>query len=1162
MYLNPRLRRFLALGLAFMLLVPPPVHAQEIYLPAPGVRVSLSPAFNPPVLKGLKVHPDNPFRFDFILDKGDGLSSPNASVGDPEFRQESTKLIKYFLASLTVPEKDLWVNLSPYEKDRIVPTSFGQTQMGRDLLAQDYLLKQITASLIYPEDAFGKTFWNRIYQEASKRYGTTNIPVNTFNKVWIVPEKAVVYENAKAGTAYVVESRLKVMLEEDYVALQRSATSRGHSRGISTEDLSAPMAHRDDAHAMASDIVRQVVLPVLEKEINQGRHFAQLRQVYNSLILATWYKKKIKDSILNQVYSDRNKVSGIGYDTPTRGHVAGTASASNVSPSTLPTSQALNMRAPQGNPPNDVEGIYQQYLQAFKKGVYNYIKEDLDPVTQQIIPRKYFSGGFGFTSIDSAMTVTRDTAMLPQVASDHAAIVQTNLNLADQAMAKTEDSAQLAGGQAMINDAEMNHDAFRRFITRMRQGAIIEIHDYEPQEPETKEASQLRSLIESMPLSTRVRSFRSKNQILDILDKSGINQNDATSQWLIYGGLLDNCIMRTIQEIMYGDNNEFRQEKRILADGSFHSIVIPLFASNHTYSRMPESALRYEQKDQLPELLAKHSTIGQIDSGEQDSRLYGGKMRYFNLSYRFFNKIIIRKDGKVLRTLEPKYNSTASKTFVLDFYTNFKDMLTYGFQGNVQMALKFDQEPQPLANPQISPEDRAMVSFRESKAFFQLSEFFRDREILDGWTMTIEGVAAGIGKSSLAEMIKVNGLGRFKPEEIGIIMTDKHITQFSILEGPVLNFRELDKVYQEFLSKYKFIIFEGLYAMDFLKHVKPSFEKNVRILLTAQDGTVRKRILQRDYNLRKIFESQTLFDSMQQEYKTVPIDMRLEYDEIIYHLKPFKLTIDDKVRFVIPELYGDFVHQIVYRVTSMDEFSFLNQKIQEEAHAAGLSDDITGAYAYGMNHVEMILGGTFSLLSQVLKVDRNAIIKIRRYQKGLEIIIEGKNEHFLKILDQRYAIAFLAANSRNLFARSWKGRFDKNWRPVSGVRYVIAQPQRYPKEGSLKINTFGPDIQNKNGDHVFNDPTRRSGDLAMLNSENTGGIDLTPANMNIQVKTGSPTKAFGDDNEGIKFHLDPAMLEQLQNAPGFVPVIINIQPMNDLRLFLGIKDGDPSLRSG
>ncbi|MBI3315339.1 MAG: hypothetical protein HYZ86_05325 [Candidatus Omnitrophica bacterium] len=163
-------------------------------MPKPGIRVSLSPAFNPPILKGLKVHPDNPFRFDFILDTGDAGARHAVPL-----REESTKLIKYFLASLTVPERDLWVNLSPYEKDRIVPESFGMTEMGRDLLAQDYLLKQITASLIYPEDDLGKTFWNRVYQEANKRFGTTNIPVNTFNKVWIVPEKAVVYENAKAG---------------------------------------------------------------------------------------------------------------------------------------------------------------------------------------------------------------------------------------------------------------------------------------------------------------------------------------------------------------------------------------------------------------------------------------------------------------------------------------------------------------------------------------------------------------------------------------------------------------------------------------------------------------------------------------------------------------------------------------------------------------------------------------------------------------------------------------------------------------------------------------------------------------------------------------------------------------------------------------------------
>jgi hypothetical protein len=99
---------------------PMPAYAQDYRLPAPGVMVHLSPEFNSPILKGIKVHPDNPFRFDFILDQGDSPSLVQRG-GQGELKQEATRLIKYFLASLTIPEKDLWVNLSPYEKDRIVP---------------------------------------------------------------------------------------------------------------------------------------------------------------------------------------------------------------------------------------------------------------------------------------------------------------------------------------------------------------------------------------------------------------------------------------------------------------------------------------------------------------------------------------------------------------------------------------------------------------------------------------------------------------------------------------------------------------------------------------------------------------------------------------------------------------------------------------------------------------------------------------------------------------------------------------------------------------------------------------------------------------------------------------------------------------------------------
>jgi len=423
----------------------PQAHADEFRLPAPGVRVALSPVFNPPILKGIKVHPDNPFRFDFILDQGDSSVIPTSSTVIPakagiqnqeQLKTEATKLIKYFLASLTIPEKDLWVNLSPYEKGRIIPPSFGLTEMGRDLLAEDYMLKQITASLIYPEGEVGKKFWKRIYEEAAKKFGTTNIPVNTFNKVWIVPEKAVVYENAKAGTAYVVESKLKVMLEQDYLALSHSVIASEAKQSLST--VIPAQAGIQDTSALGSQIVREIIIPELTKEVNEGKNFAQLRQVYNSLILATWYKKKIKDSILAQVYTDKKKVAGVGYDK------------------SVILSAAKDLKAPldsSASPQNDVERIYQRYLQAFKKGAYNYIKEELDPITQQSIPRKYFSGGedFSMVSTGQILDISNNAMRVGDVEQNSTDLVSVSIKDAamtgpispspDAAMAASKDQA-------------------------------------------------------------------------------------------------------------------------------------------------------------------------------------------------------------------------------------------------------------------------------------------------------------------------------------------------------------------------------------------------------------------------------------------------------------------------------------------------------------------------------------------------------------------------------------------------------------------------------------------------------------------------------------------------------------------------------------------------
>ena len=78
----------------------------------------------------------------------------------------------------------------------------------------------------------------------------------------------------------------------------------------------------------------------------------------------------------------------------------------------------------------------------------------------------------------------------------------------------------------------------------------------------------------------------------------------------------------------------------------------------------------------------------------------------------------------------------------------------------------------------------------------------------------------------------------------------------------------------------------------------------------------------------------------------------------------------------------------------------------------------------------------------------------------------------------------------------------------------------------------------------------------------TGGIDFTADKTPLEVQNpgqeiefkmdpamSAKIKDFGEISPG----LGPGGLAQLQNAPGFVPVIINIEPMNDLKMFLGLE---------
>ena len=309
-------------------------------LPPPGIRVPFSSTYYPPTFRGVQVHRDNPLILDFILDSGDSkLTLRNLG-------EVSLRLTKYFLTSLTVPDDHLWVNLSPYEKERVIPDDLAQTQMGVDLLVQDYILKQVTSTALYPEKVTGRKYWQKIYELTGG--DTDPDTINTYNKIWITPESAKIIER---GTFAIIEdSKLRVQTEKDYLT---TAAHQSNDKTSSNQSLNSN-------DQIVENVFKQIILPIIESDVNVGGNFAVLRQIYSSLVLSIWYKEAIKRSIVADLYVDQGLTSSMGYSSKTT-----------------------------------PEAVYDQYLEAFRVGVFEYIREDVvGPSADDILPRKYFSGGF------------------------------------------------------------------------------------------------------------------------------------------------------------------------------------------------------------------------------------------------------------------------------------------------------------------------------------------------------------------------------------------------------------------------------------------------------------------------------------------------------------------------------------------------------------------------------------------------------------------------------------------------------------------------------------------------------------------------------------------------------------------------------------------------
>ena len=453
-----------ALFLAMALALPAQSFAQVLpYMPPPGQMIT--PAAKPydlPYIVGMRFSSDNIFEFTFFLNRG------NVPAREDVLRVEVDKVGKYFLAALTIPEKDLWVNLSPYEQDRIITPELGRTDLGKDLLGEDYVLKQLASSLTYPDSESGKQYWQAVNDETrgiaslqkplpnNRRDATLCVsgkdkPTQSFTKIWIVPGTIKMKE--AYDRVVITEATLKVLTEEDYLATQKNA----QTRGVASLQGNQPRMGRDAIPGVSNNVLafKTHILPLIEKEVNTGKHFAHLRQLYRAIILAGWFKKKLKDTILNQVYFNQKKIKGA-----------------------------------ENNDPALKDKIYNEYVKAFNQGVYNVVKrESINYKSQitdyklpngrvgaglaparvpggRIIRRQYFSGGMDLDKTSETAQCASVSAGLVDGAADQSGGMQAQVRMEEAPVSS----------QAAVPQMSEKIMAAKRNIDRAIDGAIEHVH--------------------------------------------------------------------------------------------------------------------------------------------------------------------------------------------------------------------------------------------------------------------------------------------------------------------------------------------------------------------------------------------------------------------------------------------------------------------------------------------------------------------------------------------------------------------------------------------------------------------------------------------------------------------------------------------------------------
>jgi hypothetical protein len=385
-----------------------PIAETETVESNPNIKL-LEPSkpFIPLLLKGLKIS-EYANTLNFLIDSG----QTGYAVHSPAFELERKRVMDYFWESLAVDGEQQWVNLSPYDSSRMLPEALSGTRLGHDMLAFDLKLKELSASLLHPDSTSGRIYWKELYQRARTIIGTTSLPFQSFHTITVSASKAKVFEPQKPWVREAPTQAIKDFLSEPYlkaaivVGYRLQATCEPDSiteaRMSGVENNSLKIDQRTAfVSNLAVQVFREVIIPAIEYELNEGEIFAFNRQLFVSMILASWLKVLAKeDSLVGKElakYIDKNRPE-LGKDSPiTVTHLTEFGPGTSQRISEQPTGY-LSPNDPAFRVPENIL-FYQQYLRLFRSGLYRIVRTEQGDSPGQMISRVYFSGAVELSSI-------------------------------------------------------------------------------------------------------------------------------------------------------------------------------------------------------------------------------------------------------------------------------------------------------------------------------------------------------------------------------------------------------------------------------------------------------------------------------------------------------------------------------------------------------------------------------------------------------------------------------------------------------------------------------------------------------------------------------------------------------------------------------------------